>query len=132
MALSLWETIKHYFMGTDLIPKQGEPVATNPLLRYFWLLVLWVGFPAYLYYLFQDVNVERFLKAMGAIVSLVFVYYIAVYLVWMYSGTKIVTLRYILGSLIGFSGFIYVGLLLFLAKRGRYHNEEIGGRRKRH
>jgi len=134
MALSLWETIKHYFMGTDLVPKENEPklTATEQMLQFFWLLVVWIGFPAYLYYLYQDVNVERFLKAMGAIVCLIFVYYAIVYLLWMYSGTKIVAFRYTLGALIGFSGIVYGGLLLFLARRGRHYNEEVGGRRKRH
>jgi len=132
MALSLWETIKHYFMGTDLIPKPNEPTVMEQMLEFFWLLVMWIGFPAYLYYLYQDVNVERFLKAMGAIVCLVFIYYVIVYLLWMYSGTKIVGLRYTLGALIGFSGILYGGLLLFLARRGRHYNEEVGGRRRRH
>jgi len=129
MAMSLWELIKHYFMGTDLIPKPDERkvTATEVMLQFFWSLVLWVGFPVYLYYLSQDVDNDRFLKAMGAIMSLIFVYYAIMYLLWMYSDTKIVAARYTLGTLIGFSGLLYVGLLLFLARRGRHYN---GGRRR--
>jgi len=119
-------------MGTDLVPKQTPPTMMEQLVRFFWLLVLWVGFPGYVYYLSQDVDTDRFLKAMGAILTLVLIYYVIVYLLWMYSGTKVVAFKYILGTLTGLSGIIYVGLLFFLAKRGRHYNEVAGGRRKRH
>uniref|UniRef100_A0A6C0B2Z7 Uncharacterized protein n=1 Tax=viral metagenome TaxID=1070528 RepID=A0A6C0B2Z7_9ZZZZ len=128
MALSLWETIKHYFMGTDLVPRPSQPSIQELFINLFWSLVIWVGFPYYLYYLSRDVDNDRLLKAMGAIVSLGLIYYVIIYLLWMYSGTSIVFLRYTLGSLIGFSGLLFVGLLMFLAKRGRHYNE--GGRRR--
>jgi cytochrome c biogenesis protein CcdA len=129
MALSLWETISHYFMGSDLVPRPPEVSIKQLMINFFWSLVLWVGFPAYLYYLSQDVDNDRLLKVMGAIVSIVLIYYVIIYLLWMYSGTNIVFLRYTLGSLIGFSGLLFLGLLLFLARRGRHYNE-VGGRRR--
>lgn len=131
MAMSIWELIKHYFMGTDLIPKPSQPTIKEEILQFFWNLGLWVGFLAYLYYLSKDVDNDRFLKAMGAIMSLVIVYYLIVYLLWMYSGTKIVAFRYTLGTLIGFFGLVCIGLLMFLFRRGRYYIEEVGGRRRR-
>ena len=127
MGLSLWETIKHYVLG-DLEVKQKEKPTQSGFP--WWLLFIFI--PVYLVYLYQDVNVERFFKAMFAIVCLIFMYYVIVYTVWMYSGTKIVALRYTLGGLIGFSALLVGGLFMFLAKRGRYHNEVVeGGRRRR-
>lgn len=134
MGLTLWETLKHYILG-DLEVKKKEEKPTQSGFPW-WLLFIFI--PVYLVYLYQDVNVERFFKAMFAIVCLIFMYYVIVYTVWMYSGTKIVALRYTLGGLIGFSALVFGGLIIFLAKRGRYHYEDAenrtegGGRRRHH
>jgi len=69
-------------------------------------------------------NVRMFI----AVICLFLIFNILQYLVSMYSGTKIVFLRYTFGTLIGCFGLLFVGLLLFLAKGGRFHNE--GGRRR--
>lgn len=68
------------------------------------------------------------IRMLIAVISLYFVFKILEYLLRMYSGTSIVFLRYSLGTLIGCFGLLFVGLLLFLAKGGRFHNE--GGRRR--
>jgi hypothetical protein len=135
MGFSLWELIIHYIKGTELVEKPKEPISVDSSTSLFWGLVVMVVFPTYLYYLSFDVDHYRFLKAMGAIICLIFIYYTIVFILWMYSSTNIVGLRYTLGGLIWFLSILYLGILLYLARRGRHYNEVVeqgGYRRKRY
>lgn len=101
----------------------------SELYKYFWLLVFYVGGPAYLYYFYQDGDMERFGKVVVVLLFMVFLYHVALWVYWGIGKVQSPVVKNLLRLFLVMEVLTYFTCLAFVLNRGRVH--QLGGKRRR-